>query len=230
MNTPTTTPEAQGAQGADTDAPSARYAILDGRSAKALALACSTEDARPLLQHARVREDGVFEATNGHLLTRMRPRVLDAEGNWVRDGLGGDDPGDVPAWLIHRDDLKRPRVSQGLRLDLETGELVVLDKHGEPELAIPGGATTEEDHGPFPDTDRVYRSHRRPECLRVRLAGSYLKGLAKLARAEEDEGVVLEIPLDVEEKTRGRFSGGPVGIHFRTGQAHGLLMPMTLDD
>lgn len=211
---------------ATADATTARYAYLDGRSAKALALACSTEDARPLLQHARVREDGVFEATNGHVLTRMQPELMDADGDY----LGRDAEPSVPTWLIHRDDLKRPRVSQALRLDLETGELVVLDKDGEPELAIPGGATAEEELGPFPDTDRVYSTHTRPECLRVRLAGRYLKSLAKLARAEEDEGVVLEIPFDVEENTRGGFQGGPVGIHFRTGESHGLLMPMVLED
>ncbi|NIS21974.1 MAG: hypothetical protein GWN18_18580, partial [Thermoplasmata archaeon] len=76
---------------------------------------------------------------------------------------------------------------------------------------------------------RVYSVHTRPECLRVRLAGRYLKSLAKLARAAEEEGVVLEIPLDVEERTTGRYEGGPTGIHYATGDTHGLLMPMILD-
>lgn len=62
-------------------------------------------------------------------------------------------------------DLKRLKVSQSLRLDLGTGELLVLDRDGEPELAIPGGATTEEAEGAFakfacetehlPDADRA---------------------------------------------------------------------------
>lgn len=90
-------------------------------------------------------------------------------------------------------------------------------------------ATTEEAEGPFPDTDRVYNVHARPECIRVRLAARYLARLAKLARAAGEKTVTLEVPEEIETQTSNGHRGAIHPIRFVTGETEGLVMPWRLD-
>lgn len=215
------------------EADTVRFLVLDGRSSKALAEACADgKSGRPTLTYARVRKDGRIEATNGHILVRMKPTMLDKE-----ERAANDLPEDVPDWRICRDDLKRPNVSDSLRLDLETGEIVILDNHQAPKSVVPGGAVTEEEAGVYPDTDRIYNAEEGTPAdeITIKLSGTYLKVLAKLGKAAggkwstATEKKRSPVTLTVR-KDRTMGGGGPMPrpVMWKTGndRSEGLLMPM----
>ena len=197
----------------------ARYATLEGRVGKTLGEACSTDIASTKPNSAWMRKDGLFEATNGHLLIRVRPVLTDSEGQHT-DEL----PEDLTRWYIWRNTLTGLRVSQGIRLDLETGHIDIIDKYG-PAFAAPG-ASTRSDPGKPLETDRIYNSAMANRgSIRFRLAPELLEHLAKIAKAYKEEGVTLNLSMNLEEQLSKGSPPDP--ILFKVGDAEGVVMPMT---
>jgi len=195
------------------------FVFVNGLQAQALYAAIYKEDDRFRLTHVQIRvKNGklIAEASDGHVLIKVFISPLDL----THDKLPLLVPGAV---------FKKVGKSERIRIDVNTGEVLLLDRRECSKLIFPERALSAAELGwSFPDTDVHFQRdfEKKGKLLRVAFTSKVLSQLARLTLGDYEMSISeVAIPIPADD----RHVQSSILIE-RKGEFRGLIMPARMYD